>query len=219
MASLQADPRHSKARGKVCCLCFCSKGQKASRTITEALEKKLRKSFPAYNSNDERFATGLCSSCQRMLTSQDTDKPRRILLEAQASLQPVTIRPRTRSETQIDCDCKICQIASLNGNEWKRYISKKDPKRHCPRCGAEIYRGSNHSQETCEEQVLKNLTDEQRKKIAKENPIISNPVPPPPPPPPITLDEVSIIQSNNKLPELPELPELLQKRVKRLCRK
>ena len=149
---------HGKARENVCCLCFCSKGQKASRKITEALEKKLRRSFPAYNSNDKRFATGLCMSCQRILTSQETHKPHRILLEAEASLQPVTIRPRTRSESQIGCNCKICHIASLNGNEWKRYISKKDPKRYCPRCGAEIYRGSNHSQETCEEQVLKNLT-------------------------------------------------------------
>ena len=214
MASLQADTRHMKAREKVCCICFCSKGQKASRTMTEDLEQKLRRSFPRYNSNDERFATGLCSSCQRMLASQDTNKPRRFLLEGQASLQPVTVRTRTRSKTQIDCDCKICQIASLNGNEWKRYISKKDPKRHCPRCGAEIYRGSNHSQATCEEQVLKNLTHEQRKKIAKEYLITSNPVPPPPPPPPITLDEVSIIQSNNKLSNQQTIGVLRDMRLK-----
>ena len=129
-------------------------------------------------------------------------------------MQPVTVRTRTRSKTQIDCDCKICQIASLNGNEWKRYISKKDPKRHCPRCGAEIYRGSNHSQATCEEQVLKNLTHEQRKKIAKEYLITSNPVPPPPPPPPITLDEVSIIQSNNKLSNQQTIGVLRDMRLK-----
>ena len=69
---------HFKCREKVCALCFCMKGKKASFKITESQELALRKCIPDYDSSKLEYPIGLCDSCRVVLNSQKGKKPQKM---------------------------------------------------------------------------------------------------------------------------------------------
>ena len=157
------DTGHEKFRAMVCCMCFCERGKKASRTITEDLESKLKEHFPSYTSSDSAYATGLCETCRRVLTSQNTANPKKLVLLGNAVHQPVELKRMTRRQSEEVCSCEICSIGKMNGLEWRMKVKcSNDLKQYCPKCFSEIYRGSNHSAEACRLKSIEILSEKEK---------------------------------------------------------
>ena len=59
---------HDASRSAVCSLCWNESGLKPSRTVSAVEADEIRKSVIAnYNTEDERFPTGICGNCHKIL--------------------------------------------------------------------------------------------------------------------------------------------------------
>ena len=55
---------HEENRSKVCAVCYCKSGSKASRKVSDKLEVVIKdKVFKDYDKKDTRFPSGLSSDC------------------------------------------------------------------------------------------------------------------------------------------------------------
>ena len=64
-----------------------------------------------------------------------------------------------------ECDCRICYVAKLYGNECKIYCREPVVK-SCPTCNSVIAKGSDHSPTKCQEQKLLNLSQREQEIVA-----------------------------------------------------
>ena len=80
---------HDVCRSKVCVVCWCGSGKKATIGITPELERTIKQHLlSSYSLSDERFPTGLCSPCQRVLSSwsdASSENPRKLPFSAKWS--------------------------------------------------------------------------------------------------------------------------------------
>ena len=170
---------HQGCRTKVCAVCYGRSGSKATQYVTDYLEEGIQSFvFAEFDKMDERFPSGVCTTCRMTLIEQMKGKSLRDDRDAQRTLLPdpdhyeAQISRVTRSSTQQDCECMICSLARLNGLQWKKFVSDcKKVKtdfapgvkydKLCKDCFAPIYRGSNHSAASCmsRKHTLSNVTD------------------------------------------------------------
>ena len=144
----------------ICAICYNESGKKADRKVSAAEELAIKQHVcSGYSRNDPSFPWGTCMNCRLILSDWITDK---------ANPRPLPVAddfdsriPRnTRSLTS--CTCRICNLARLNGSQWKAFVKKcrkKDKSessfskgsgvRLCSNCFSRIYRGSNHSETNC----------------------------------------------------------------------
>ena len=55
---------HEQCRLKVCAVCYCKSGQKATKVVTETQETLIQKLvFSGYSRKDTKFPSGLCLTC------------------------------------------------------------------------------------------------------------------------------------------------------------
>ena len=157
---------HFKCREKVCALCFCMKGKKASFKITESQELALRKCIPDYDSSKLEYPIGLCDSCRVVLNSQKGKKPQKMdYQDYEPAAIAMTIEINADDDGKSVCACKICHVAKLYGAGFAQYY--KQPKlKKCDVCGSEIARGSNHSPTKCNQLKLLNLSEREKEIVA-----------------------------------------------------
>ena len=169
---------HEGNRAKVCAVCYGRSGSKAKQRVTERIELGIKRFvFAEYAVSDERFPSGICTTCNFSLSENmkgsslgDRDNPKKLLLPDPNCFE-VKLRKVTRSTSLDDCQCMICELARLNGLQWKLFVAdcKKEKleispcvkyDRLCKHCFAPIYRGSNHTDNACKSrrQALSNVT-------------------------------------------------------------
>ena len=156
---------HEQLREKVCAVCYCRSGSKATKMVTERLEVVIKNLvFSEYSRTDEKFPSGLCLTCLFTLNDQvkgentkhKNKEPRQLLLP-DPEVYETEIRRLTRSTSEAICQCMICEVGRLNGLEWRRFAAKFKSKpsavvmyEHlCKHCFAPIYRGSTHTEISC----------------------------------------------------------------------
>ena len=162
---------HFKCREKVCALCFCMKGKKASFKINQSQEIKIRKCIPEYDSSNLEYPVGLCDACRQILNSQYGSNPRKMNFP---NYEPATVVAMTmvvddeHDEGKMSsCACEICRVAKLNGKDFLLY--SKEPKlKKCDICGSDIARGSDHSVTKCNQLKLQNLSEREKEIVAYE---------------------------------------------------
>ena len=170
---------HEDCRSKVCALCYGRSGSKATQSVTNYLEQGLQSFvFAEYRKEDERFPSGLCTSCRLSLTEQMKGSSLQQRVTSRKLLLPdtecyeVQLGIVTRAKSEQPCNCRICSLARLNGLEWKMFVAncKKEQsdvspgikyERLCKNCFAPIYKGSNHTANACKSRrhALSNLTE------------------------------------------------------------
>ena len=144
---------HEKCRRLVCVVCY----NKAPRLLTE-LETKHVQDFviEGYTISNPDFPCGICKNCSFIISKKSRDPT--VKLPLVESYDP----GRTAGLRSVSvCSCKICSVAKMNGlasltcarkkNKRGRPSTKSLPTaaRHCSNCFSAIYRGSNHSAESC----------------------------------------------------------------------
>ena len=172
---------HEENRSKVCAVCYCKSGSKANRKVSDKLELAIKDLvFKDYDKKDTKFPSGLCSDCYFNLMDathghslQNRNTPPRQLLIPDPEVYDIELQRLTRSSSGVQCQCIICAIARLNGLQWKKFMadckkvtmsSSVSPSikydRLCKQCLAPIYRGSNHSETSCNSKrmALQNVT-------------------------------------------------------------
>ena len=171
---------HQDCRSKVCAVCYGRSGRKATQNVTDYLEEGIQSFvFAEFDKRDERFPSGVCTTCRMTLIEHikgkslrdDRDEQRTLLLPDPDQYEAQIIRV-TRSSSQQGCECRICSLARLNGLQWLKFVSDcKKVKtdfapgvkydKLCKDCFAPIYRGSNHSVDVCRSRkhTLDNVTD------------------------------------------------------------
>jgi hypothetical protein len=170
---------HQGCRTKVCAVCYGRSGRKATQNVTDYLEDGIKSFvFAEFDKNDERFPSGVCTTCRMTLMEHmkgkslrdDRDTLRTLLLPDPDQYEAEMIRV-TRSSSQQGCECRICSLAMINGLQWIKFVSDcKKVKtdfapgvkydKLCKDCFAPIYRGSNHSGDVCRSRkhTLSNVT-------------------------------------------------------------
>ena len=128
---------HDECRVKVCAVCYCRSGSKATKKVSERHENAIKELvFADYNKNDPRFPCGLCLPCYFSLADntqghniKDDKKPPRLLLLPDPDTYDIELQRTTRSTSASSCQCRICSIARKNGLQWKMFVSscKKGP--------------------------------------------------------------------------------------------
>ena len=102
---------HEGNRSKVCALCYGRSGSKATQSVTSYLEQGLQSYvFAEYRKDDERFPSGLCTSCRLSLTEQmkgsslqQRDKYRKLLLP-DSDCYEVQLGIVTRAKSEQSCE-------------------------------------------------------------------------------------------------------------------
>ena len=169
---------HEDNRAKVCAVCYGRSGRKADQRVTQKLEIGIKSFvFAQYDVSDERFPSGVCTTCRCSLlghinakSKMDSEAPRKLLVPDPNCFE-VKLKKMTRSTSSQDCQCMICDLARLNGLQWKLFVAncKKEKSditpgvkydKLCKHCFAPIYRGSHHTENACKSrrQTLSNLT-------------------------------------------------------------
>ena len=172
---------HEENRVKVCAVCYCKSGSKATRRVSDrevvAIKELVSEGF---NISDDKFPTGLCDTCHFSLADnvvgqshQNKKGPPRLLKILDPETYDIQLQRVTRGNPTSSCLCNICSLARMNGVQWKKFISdcKKESKdtlgsplikfnKLCSKCLAPIYRGSNHSEDRCQSKrvSLQNIT-------------------------------------------------------------
>ena len=149
---------HQKSRSLVCGVCF--RKSKHIQKITPVFLTLIQKhSYKDYTLDDQALPNVLCKSCAKCLKVVDSEKPGRKLpvIDHSSLVKPVTIN--TRLGDNETCHCTICDIARLNGHEFKSYQktqgiilgrpAEKIPETQytiskCSLCHSEIGRGKVH---------------------------------------------------------------------------
>ena len=170
---------HEQCRLKVCAVCYCKSGQKATKVVTETQETLIQKLvFSGYSRKDTKFPSGLCLTCLFSLLDhkkgqslQNKKSEPRLLLLPDPDTYETELKRVTRSSSDSACQCRICDVGRMNGVKWKHFVAtcKKSATptstiaqydRLCKDCLAPIYRGSNHSLMMCrsKRQSLENIS-------------------------------------------------------------
>ena len=117
---------HYQMRLKVCAVCYCRSGLKASKTVTPVKEKLIQQLvYSEYSKTDERFPCSLCLTCYFCINDQSKgyqtnrqDKvvePRKFFILDSDSYE-AELKRVTRSSSG-SCECRICEIGRLNGGQ------------------------------------------------------------------------------------------------------
>ena len=168
---------HSQMRLKVCAVCYCRSGLKASKTVTPVKEKLIQQFvYSDYNKEDERFPCGLCLTCYFSLNDQTkgyqtnrqdkVGEPRKVMILDSDSYE-AELKRVTRSSSGL-CECRICEVGRLNGGQWMHFVAEMRKTqssdnsessnvkydRLCKDCFAPIYKGNNHTKARCNSKTM-----------------------------------------------------------------
>ena len=175
---------HEAARKHVCILCFRKTEpsfclSNASDLIRKRLEEHVITSLDLL---DSRVPTSLCKSCRTKLHNIEKDG-RSSTINIQILLTFLSEQKRI-SPRATSCPCEVCAIANsfgANAQKLKRKYSTCPGRpsqettqvhRLCGICLSPIYRGSNHTKESCAstkqklENVYNALTEGERQQLA-----------------------------------------------------
>ena len=123
---------HEENRAKVCAVCYCKSGSKATRQVSAREVVAIKELvYEGYNMCDERFPTGLCDTCHFCLADnivghshQNNRKaPPRVLKILDTETYDIQLQKVTRGNPTTSCQCNICSVARMNGVQWKKFIS------------------------------------------------------------------------------------------------
>ena len=123
---------HEQFCGRVCAVCYCRSGSKATKVVTDRLEEMIRKLvFSDYSRTDSQFPSGLCLNCYFSLSdnskgenTKNKNLGPRLLLLPESEKFDAELRRVTRSSSDSICQCRICVVRRLNGLEWRRFVTK-----------------------------------------------------------------------------------------------
>ena len=166
---------HASNRLKVCIGCM----RKGKRALSSECIKLVKKHvLPSFDSEDQRFPSAICNSCYLMIKKAEKGGTVKFPDVERQVNEPETEPLQLRSAASERCTCKICSIATCNGQaaiNMKRKVGVKPLNaktpvekavKVCSNCFAEIYRGCNHSQTDCASK---------RKKVENLKTLVSSP--------------------------------------------
>ena len=164
---------HDQCRFKVCAVCYCRSGMKATKKVSDSQEIVIKDLvFSGYDKSETRFPAGLCLTCFFVVNDNmdgvnksTKSGPPRKFIQVSPEVYENKVQTFTRSNLSVNCQCSICLVARLNGPSWSMFLfeikKKSKPSsdhgvrydRLCPKCFFPIYRGSNHSRLNCDSRV------------------------------------------------------------------
>ena len=123
---------HDENRAKVCAVCYCKSGSKATRKVSDQHEAAIKDLvFEGYNKNDSKFPSGLCDTCHFSLLDnvagyslKNKKSPPRLLILPDTETYEIQLQRVTRGNSASSCQCIICDVARLNGIQWKQFVSE-----------------------------------------------------------------------------------------------
>ena len=147
-------------------------GDKACRKVNKQECQQIAELIPGYNNENSYFPSGICKTCIFLLKrAQEGNEVEFILPEEYHVTLPRNLRSRGQK-----CDCKICDLARLNGNDfqqWQREMKgkvKPEITRLCTSCFRGLVKGQKHSCSAHTLEAVQNLTmtlpEEVRAKLA-----------------------------------------------------
>ena len=150
----QLDLGHEVCRKKVCILCYRKGSNNIGPSDIETIKAHVIDGYDVTNSN---FPAGMCNGCQLLLSKKRNNQD--IILPLVDDYNPN--RP-TNLRSVLTCTCRICTVAKMKLQNAVRL--KKKPGRPttttvsadkqvfkvCSNCFAKIYRGCDHSANSCE---------------------------------------------------------------------
>ena len=156
--------KHSKARLKVCLLCFNKASKEIAKLSSHVHEQISKHIFSDFNVNDPRLPSAICNSCQSKLNRVAKGERQNTFDLEQLSRNIESLsRVSPRTET---CSCLICKIAKASGAAARKIThehrskvggpaAEPDLVIHdlCGRCLSPKYRGCSHS---CNQTTLLN---------------------------------------------------------------
>ena len=113
-------PSHADSRAKVCAVCWNRKGKKIELVLKEGsnLENGIRDHVDGgYCVADMHTPSGICFDCRLRLTDWMKGKPnpRRLLIPTGFELGRI-------SPNGVKCECHICYLAALYGNQVSQLL-------------------------------------------------------------------------------------------------
>lgn len=149
---------HERSRGLICGVCF--RKPKHSQRITSSVLALIQKhGYKDYSVDDPSLPYIICKSCVTTLKVMDSDTPNRKVpyFDYGGLVKPILVN--TRMADSEKCECTICKISRLNGNEFLKHkqTQRSNPGRpaekvqeistpitQCSNCHSEIGRGKPH---------------------------------------------------------------------------
>ena len=85
----------------------------SDRNLSYGNIEKIKKisTMDIMEANDPRLPTGICNTCNRNLNDKEHGNSRSLKLPPNFNYESDVIIPRTRSESNSSCNCKLCQIS------------------------------------------------------------------------------------------------------------
>ena len=102
---------HDLARFSLCIVCLKHSDRNLSDGNIEKI-KKFSTILDIMEANDPRLPTEICNTCNRDLNDKEHGNSRSLKLPPNFNYERDVIIPRTRSESNSSCNCKLCQIYS-----------------------------------------------------------------------------------------------------------
>ena len=118
---------HEECLKLVCAVCTNLCGHKASRHVQKAEVLLIKKHvFGDYQEDNIWFPRGICSTCSRRLSDlakqeqEEPEKRKKVNLKLPDNYI-CEIPVQTRSKAGSVCTCRWCQLARLNGLDFRRW--------------------------------------------------------------------------------------------------
>ena len=111
---------HERSRGLICGVCF--RKPKHSQRITSSVLALIQKhGYKDYSVDDPSLPYIICKSCVTTLKVMDSDTPNRKVpyFDYGGLVKPILVN--TRMADSEKCECTICKISRLNGNEFLKH--------------------------------------------------------------------------------------------------
>ena len=148
------DASHEECRHRVCIVCYGKGSRTLSETEIQTIQDFLIDGFDIENSN---FPCAACVKCHIMLLKKHKDP------DFLMPIRDIDYEPRrpTALRSIQQCTCRICNVARTGGLQYRKTMMKKRGRRPtkeaslreffkvCGNCMAKIYRGSNHTAQSC----------------------------------------------------------------------
>ena len=122
--SSTSPPNHGSNRRNVCAVCLNHCGSQSSKRtylMNEDLATQLKKLFPEYSHDSQRFPCGLCSPCYQALARMKSGKQN--FISTFESYIPAAINVK---ENATDCSCFMC---SKPHNKSPTFSKEQQPVR------------------------------------------------------------------------------------------
>ena len=149
------DASHEECRRRVCIVCYGKASRNLSENEISTVQDSIIDGFSVDNSN---FPCAVCVKCHVMLAKKYKNP------EFSLPWRDIDYEPKrpTALRSIERCTCRICNVARTGGLHYRMTMMKKRGRppateaatprvvyKVCGNCMAKIYRGSNHTAQSC----------------------------------------------------------------------